>query len=78
VIHAQQVSSRYIDAAQAYGDGDRSGMIAGMKLAVRVLWIAFKKAAWSYVCCRTERLTASYDNHRKQDPSSANIRRQPR
>jgi hypothetical protein len=66
VIHARQDSPRYTDAAQAHGGGERAAVYAGMKLAMRVLWISIKKAGWSYVRCRTERLTGGNDNRGKQ------------
>jgi hypothetical protein len=64
VIHARQRSPRYIDVAQPLGGDAPAGMIAGIKLARRVLWIAFKKVEMvlSYVRYRTERLTVGYDN----------------
>ena len=64
MIHARQRSPRYIDVAQPLGGDAPAGMVAGIKLARRVLWIAFKKVEMvlSYVRYRTEQLTAGYDN----------------
>jgi hypothetical protein len=67
VIHAQHVNSRYLDAAQAYGGGERAGLNAGMKLALRVLWITIKKAGGLYVRCCTEHLTAGNGHRGRQD-----------